>query len=249
MGCRFPDCHRIKTQRFGLCNKHRKWVEKGYYSVDLKLLKPMPVKRAHCKISGCESPHAAKGFCFRHYNQFRSRIISIFGVRLRTSKPIKNPKDAECLVCKKRGKIVKGFCKTHYNQLLKNKIDHQGVRLTPPARVTRYTEDDKCKACDCYKKPRIRGWCETHYYSFQRGIYSSKGKRLVEKAVVNKGRTCSEQNCGASAYSKGLCRLHYTRKRTGYLGAEGYKNVGKSCSEAGCNNPPIAELFASSTTL
>lgn len=237
MSCRFPDCPTQKTQRFGLCNKHRKWVEKGYYSEDLVQLKPMKKVRLHCKLEGCKNKHKAKGFCIFHYRQFKGGIIAITGQRLKRVRPKKYPKDFGCIVCNKKGKISLGFCKTHHAQYSRGIIDFDGVKIREHKKVYKYPEWQVCKANGCNERPRVRGWCSNHYESFTKGIYDKSGKRLVAKLISNKGKKCSAESCEAEAYCKGLCKLHYSRKKIGYLGPAGYKNIGQKCSDPGCENP------------
>lgn len=62
----------------------------------------------------------------------------------------------------------------------------------------------KCKLCD--KEITTRGYCTSHYQKALR-----KGELEIIKPRINKGATCSVENCNNDAYVKLLCMKHYQR--------------------------------------
>lgn len=64
-----------------------------------------PAKEANCTI--CGKPAVAKGYCMRHYRQWK-----------RTGKPDARVKKVlTCKLCDKpRGTKMRGYCEDHYNQ-------------------------------------------------------------------------------------------------------------------------------------
>jgi hypothetical protein len=250
VNCRYKNCL-SKQHRFGLCNKHRKWVERGYMTEDLVILKKVQekgiYKYAKCRAQDCENKPRRNWLCTKHAAQHKAGFIDSYGndsnkVR---KKVTKYSPDYGCKVCNKKGRISMGFCMTHYNQYNKGQIDWQGFKLKELGRVGKYGKDAKCIVGNCFKKPRVRGWCENHYKSFTLGVFDEKGKRLVKAKVRNKGVKCSEKECQSEAHCRGLCFLHYTRLRTDYLGPEGWKNKEKQCSEEGCTNKAACRTLCS----
>jgi hypothetical protein len=244
--CRLPGCETTKLHRFGLCNKHRKWVEKGVMTEDLRLLRPLRGSIEYCKLMLCREPHRSHGFCKKHLRWFKTGILDANGKKLREPKPERNPPGAECKVWHERGKITKGFCRRHYEQLSRGQIDIAGKVLIPLKRVSAYRASDECKAERCTKTPRIRGWCECCYRSFEKGYFNAAGKRIAPWIFKNKGKTCTAAGCEREAHIKGLCTLHHSRVQKGYVGPEGMKNKGKWCSMVGCGKPAHCRTLCSS---
>lgn len=235
--CRMKDCTK-RAYRIGLCMKHRKWVQRGHMTMDLQIVKK-PLERriyenATCKIEDCDRKPRRNWLCDRHSAAVHRGNLTPQGEKI-VSKVMKYPRDMECIfhACGKQGKITKGFCPKHYSYLAKGYIDYDGVWIRKPKRVQRYTKDDFCRADECNKRPRVRGWCANHFDAFRRGTFNEKGKRLIAKKFKS-GGPCAYKDCLLKSYSKGKCRLHYWREKTGYLGPAGYKNVGKSCEAPGC---------------
>jgi hypothetical protein len=243
MGCRLPECRTRRRQRFGLCNKHRKWVEKGYMTADLVMLKNRPRVGSYSKIT-CRVPlcllRARRHFlCDKHSGQYKRGSIDLEGNLLAKSGKIlgQYPKDYPCKVCKRSNcKISKGFCPTHYNQYLKGNRDIEGFDI-----------QRRCKASRCRTRlnHKTREWCYKHYPSFLHGVYNSKGRRMKPLILKNRGKKCKVTDCVFPAHCKELCALHYSRSRGGYLGTAGYKNVGKQCSEQDCSRPAVCRTLCS----
>jgi hypothetical protein len=241
--CRFEKCI-SKVHRFGLCNKHRKWVERGHMTLDLVMLNKVKERSSvpkKCKIKECDNSSRRKGFCVKHSSQFDRGSIDKFGERLKIKISYNN--DFSCVVsnCRRKDKFTRGLCKIHYNQFYRGTIDENGF-FTKKRRMT-YSSETFCKVKKCNKRAKLLGFCKSHRNSYKLGIYNESGKRLVPENTVNVGKKCTEENCVEAAVCKEMCRLHYTRKREGYLGPEAYKNVGKKCSEENCNKNAVARTL------
>ena len=237
MVCRFPKCDVPKIQRFGLCNRHRKWVEKGYFDKDtLSPLKPMPGKVDYtgkvCKVDGCGIRPRRNYFCPKHSKQFREGVLNVHGHRVKPF--VRYSKDFTCIKCGKKDKITKGFCKYHYGQLRQGLIDFDGTQLREYKRVHAYGPDDFCRAEHCRKRPKERGFCRSHSLSVKIGtIDRVTGKRLVPKAHKNEGKSCLE--CDQPASTRLLCRLHYYRRYQAT--PRKLINKGKICVAPSCDRP------------
>jgi hypothetical protein len=153
--CKYPGCgHRgtaKSTLRRGLCNKHRKWREKGYIDADCNILQPdkIPKKRPldifyvdgkqyifrrKCVVEDCLKESRSGGFCEQHRSSF------YMGNRNRDGTPTYerkyyNYKKDKCKVegcnhIQKNKRLVKGFCLYHYNNhYRKGKMDIKGKVL------------------------------------------------------------------------------------------------------------------------
>jgi hypothetical protein len=233
MKCRYPGCGTEKLQRFGMCNKHRKWVEKGYIDLECNTLKEIPKKVdyrfAVCRVEDCENRPKKRFFCLRHYSAFLEGIYLENGQRTRPL--IRYSKDFQCFKCGKGGKITKGFCKTHYQQLCRGQIDYDGNELRRPKRM-KYDLDSVCKVRGCNRKPRVRGFCQSHSEARAKGFYDESGVRLIPIMHKNAGRKCIEQSCQRGAVTKLLCTMHYYRKYRAK--PRSFLNKGKECSALAC---------------
>ena len=145
--CRFPGCEKTRKDhlRNGLCNKHRKWAERGIIDKDTcEILDESKVPRqkeyTHCKISGCLGKHKAKGFCRKHYVAFKvTKSIDENGKRLYgVREKYDYTKVRKCCVrtCERviDGKsrdrrLVKGFCAYHYQLHKKGYYNEFGMRI------------------------------------------------------------------------------------------------------------------------
>jgi len=101
-----------------------------------------------CKVEGCNRDHAAKGYCSKHYQQFKNKkTYSV--VRKRT---------IGCLVegCN-RDHCAKGYCKVHYGQASKGKI---------PGKIREVSEKGSQVGClveGCKNEHSAKGYCSKHY--------------------------------------------------------------------------------------
>lgn len=238
--CRFPECKIIKLQRWGLCNKHRKWIERGFYDVDLNLLKPLPVVKRYsgCKMEDCLEKHRRNGFCSRHDSMYKRGSIDLKGHRVRPL--VRYSKDFECIKCGARGKITKGFCKLHYSQFQKGQIGFDGSPGKRPGRVARYGRDAVCKIATCSRRPRIRGHCALCWYKMKRGSIDATGRRLEPPLWKNQGKTCRKPGCVEPAHCRGFCALHYSRSR---FPERELLNKGKKCKAVGCSDESYCRSY------
>jgi len=97
---------------------------------------PPKTKYYKCKIPNCdEGPnalgHFSKGFCHRHYMNFRHGIIDINGKTLRKKVDPSERKSVKCKVegCKKVS-FKKMFCEVHYVEFCNEQRDIHGYKLT-----------------------------------------------------------------------------------------------------------------------
>ena len=240
MTCRVKTCTSIKLHSHGLCNKHRKWVMRGYMTMNLVMLRPIKerniYKNAKCSIEGCSKVPRRNWLCSSHSSRKDPEKLK----HARAYAP-----DFACIVCGNTGKIVKGFCGFHYYRFRKGIIDYDGIKLRELRKVPKYGELDFCKVKGCPRRPRQRGWCATHRTSLLLGTYDTNGNRLVPEKTRNKGKTCNGHSCLREAHCKGLCTMHYYREKTGYLGAAGRKNKGQVCTETDCGKPAESRVLCS----
>jgi len=240
MRCRFPSCYNMRIQRWGLCNKHRKWVEKGNMTQDLVIIKPIQVRGGTCKVEECEEKTRRHGFCERHSWAYKRGALLSDGTQNPNIRRVRYARDFPCFVCGKKGKITKGFCPTHYNQYRKGIIDFEGRETGKRIRIWKYGELDICKVVGCGKRPRGNGFCKKHIDSHVRGVYDFHGNRLKPRLFKNQGKVCKV--CQKPAYCKLLCRTHYARHILKKPLVKEIKNKGKTCKfgvdkTTGCNKP------------
>lgn len=91
-----------------------------------------------CSVEGCNRKHKSKGYCFKHYVQFKYNSEG--------GKPCKFP---EC----KRTHFAKGYCKKHYSILIrKGEVKYE------------IFESRKCKVSNCFNNTMSKnGYCKFHY--------------------------------------------------------------------------------------
>lgn len=243
--CTYPDCAGKHRSR-GLCNKHRKWVERGYMTRDFIMLKPITrIGSYHgmvCKIPGCKTRPRRNGLCNNHSCRVRDGNLLPDGTVIR-KRMSAYAKDFKCLICHKGGKITKGFCRTHYYEFAKGYIYVDGSPTGKVRkRVASYT-GIKCKIGSCYKQARSRGFCTNHFNNYQAGYLSADGVVLRPLPIKNKGRRCKV--CTKPARTAGYCPKHYSRKRKGLplLDRNFYVNKGKTCDVERCPNPALVKGF------
>ena len=88
-----------------------------------------------CKVEGCSRKSHARGFCTRHYAQWkRHGIIDENGKPLR--EPVRVPLRFQNKECKQPGctspVITRGWCNKHYLQFKHKIIDKDGKKLRDP---------------------------------------------------------------------------------------------------------------------
>jgi hypothetical protein len=185
--CRFPDCKITRLQRFGLCNRHRKWVEKGYYDLSLNKLKEQKKVRSYlgmvCKIPDCGVVPRRNGLCETHSSQIKRGTIDFDGrPKIKNGKVFgRYPDGSQCKVCRVEArKITKGFCPKHYTQHLKGHRDLDGMLRIKICRM---------QSCKRRLVNKARDFCHRHYPGFLKGVYNKYGKRMIPEIIRNKGLT------------------------------------------------------------
>lgn len=240
--CKYPGCPKFKLQRWGMCNRHRKWAEKGIIDKDTcEVLIPekLPREKATvCKVKNCDrTDMKGHGFCRTHYVSWKYyKVINYSGERLRPI--VRYGPDYQCPVngCERGGPFKKGFCKFHYRQYKDGIIDFDGVKLRDFKKIPKYKDSQVCKAEGCSRKPRIKGFCAKHDYQFKQGYLNEKGKYIKEPPTRGL-KECTVEGCNDNHYSKGFCRLHYWRDKQGYLPPEErFKNKYQKCTKDDCDN-------------
>ena len=243
--CRYPDCTGRHHGR-GLCNKHRKWIERGYMSEDLVMLKPLTrvgsYRGVRCSIPDCKGQARRNGLCNNCSCKVRAGTLLSDGTAVR-KRVLKYSKDMKCVICGNGGKIVKGMCRTHYHEYSKGYIDFDGVATGKlRLRVASY-KGVKCRVGSCYVQARSRGFCTNHFANFQAGYYNFAGKALWRLPFRNKGKKCKV--CDSEARTIGYCPKHYSRKRKGLplLDEDFYVNKGRPCAVERCAKPAKIKGF------
>lgn len=238
--CRYPSCARPQ-HRFQLCNKHRKWVERGHMDKDTLELKH-PIREVGlntvCTIDGCKEPAHKARMCVSHYSKVIRGTMTRTGEVTRKRIVDKYARDFQCIICGNApGRIVKGFCMTHYNQYRKGFIDFDGQPLNEPKKKAKYGPLDYCKVRPCGKRPTSKGFCTSHRAMILRGTMDPitfKRKYIFAK---NKGKICSQ--CDQPAVTRGLCPNHYYAKYQAH--PRQTINSGKTCAAFACSSPAYAK--------
>lgn len=217
--CRMKECTTQGVQRFGLCNKHRKWVEKGNLDLaTLKIVKPPARVGTYtgliCKVKNCQEKPRRNFLCTKHSGMVkRGTLHPVYLVT--TYKREKRNLVNGCYACfnKVADKYVKGFCNRCYNQYLRGYLDTFGYPTNKQKKRTKkYTDTDVCKAEGCTEKPRSAGFCHSHYGSFKyHQTFDVSGKRIIPAITKNKGETCTERGCKKPALARLLCKIHYRK--------------------------------------
>ena len=99
-----------------------------------------------CKVPDCPGPHLSKGYCTKHYQQWK------YAGRPDNWSPTK-PTGCKVPDCPNPHR-TKGYCHNHYTQWWKAGRPDDWV---PPVRPI------GCKVPDCPSPHRSKGYCYTHY--------------------------------------------------------------------------------------
>ena len=148
-----------------------------------------------CKIQGCEDPHSAKGFCKRHYMQWRAAGCP---------DNWEPPERPECRTrCKVPGceniHCAKGFCRRHYIQW---RAAGCPDNWEPPERPECRT---RCKVPGYEDIHYAKGFCLRHYRQWRAGTL----KGFDPPASPG----CKIPRCEYIHCAKGFCRSHYIQWR------------------------------------
>lgn len=149
-----------------------------------------------CSVDGCDELHHAKGYCIRHYTQWR-----------RHGDPLHFHQcgDSRCSVegCPKPSRRH-GLCGMHAWRLLN--WGHVGS-----AESTRNQNHD-CAVEGCTRMAKSRGWCRSHYERWRRKGDVGKAEIQAYRLYENQ---CHIDGCDSpQSSSYGLCETHSRRYRT-----------------------------------
>lgn len=119
-----------------------------------------------CSIEGCSNKHAARGFCIKHYHQFR-RDHPDAAVR----EWLPRGADRTCSIegCEHAAR-TRRMCSRHYQAWRK----HGDAEYAPALQ-----KEGPCSVDGCSQKAKSRGWCQMHYARWRR-----YGDPLAVKKVV-----------------------------------------------------------------
>jgi hypothetical protein len=173
-----------------------------------------------CAYPGCGEPLECRGFCNRHYKQWRRGVITLSGEELR---PLQGPRKP----CKIEGCDTlsgghgggRGFCSRHYQQWSVGIIDLDGNVLRS-MQAKEKQAGRKCSVERCSRSSYAKGFCQNHYSSYYTGARSADGV-LRSGKVTNKGECCLVTGCYAAARCRGMCQYHYDQLRAGILNEDG----------------------------
>jgi len=138
-------------------------------------------KQRLCTIDGCNNKHAAKGYCFKHYQRVRFHGDPHTLLINRGNKFIK------CKIegCEKRAR-TNGMCPMHVSRVF---------RHGDPHKVKRVKNRRKCIIPSCNKEPyvrksekvnRVEKYCYDHLYTNEEHKERNHRRRAMKKnALIN----------------------------------------------------------------
>jgi hypothetical protein len=133
-----------------------------------------------CKVDGCLRKRLARGYCSKHYSEFR-----------RSGTLIVRQEQVSRSGCTVAGCLEphesKGFCRRHYLQVW------NCGRILLPHEEGSHKGRGQCSIEGCTKNRHSEGLCSLHYR-----------QQLKQQAVTYKGGKC--ETCG---YDKHLCALDF----------------------------------------
>lgn len=99
-----------------------------------------------CTIQGCNNSHRAKGFCGKHYKQWRKE---------RLGETVSRDGSQGCKVagCESKHEAV-GFCSKHYKRWRRGTLNADGIALK---------KRPICRVLNCTEERYMRGYCEQHF--------------------------------------------------------------------------------------
>jgi HNH endonuclease len=98
-----------------------------------------------------------------------------------------------------RDAYARDMCQMHYRRVLRTG--------DPGPAGPKSRERSLCTAPDCDQYAEARGFCHGHYQRLLRNGF------VGDEPLRQRGRVCSELNCGRAHHAHGLCATHYKRRR------------------------------------
>ena len=85
---------------------------------------------SECKLPGCAGACVARGFCNRHYRQWKRGSLTEAGVSLRPVRQKGPPQEGPCCVpsCCREDLVAYFLCRKHYGQYRKGIINKDGSK-------------------------------------------------------------------------------------------------------------------------
>ena len=131
------DCDAVYKLRMSITQWRKKVVQP-----------PLPSRRheqvATCAFAGCDADAVSKGWCQRHYQQWRNNP--------KTMSPLENPPPRCAAPGCERTEYAKGYCRRHWRQL----NDKGGIVLTRHKDLGRV-----CRVCP--EPAQVKGYCPRHW--------------------------------------------------------------------------------------
>ncbi len=99
-----------------------------------------------CAVQGCNNSHRAKGFCGKHYKQWRKE---------RLGETVSRDGSQGCKVagCEGRHEAM-GFCSKHYKRWRRGTLSTDGTALKKML---------VCRVLNCHEERYMGGYCEQHF--------------------------------------------------------------------------------------
>ena len=100
-----------------------------------------------CVVESCKNKHRAKGYCGKHYKQWRNNRLG----KTETKDGLQGCRIANC---QNKHEAI-GFCSKHYKRFRRGTLTIEGQSVKK--RLT-------CKVSNCLNERATRGYCESHYH-------------------------------------------------------------------------------------
>jgi len=156
----------------------------------------MTKRPTRCRECGSSEIHA-KGYCQKHYRQYKKHG------EMCPEKEKGYWKGKKCAIkwCTSYKVHAKGYCSKHYKQV------RSGVT---PREVVKTAASKICLVSGCNDKVKALSHCSRHYQQ----IKNNSGK--IKRTHRHRGK-CFIFDCSSSASSKGLCPKHYQSHKKKYI--------------------------------
>lgn len=99
-----------------------------------------------CIVNDCNGKHRAKGYCGKHYKQWRND-------RLGKTDPRDGAQGCRVIGCESQHEAI-GFCSKHYKRFRRGTLGLDGSRID---------KKSICRVSNCSKEIYMKGYCERHF--------------------------------------------------------------------------------------